>query len=105
MADLDAADRARLEEVEVRIVTRAVERGQMVSALDLEEDEVDVFLHRALGVVDLFAFPLPEEDGARAQAVAVLYLAEDSRPFRDPDMYALGSLGVLLALAGRGADA
>lgn len=101
--DLSRLDRARLETIEARVVKEAVERGEMASALDLEgEEEVEAFLSRTLGVVDIFGFPLAREAGVFA--VLVIYLGPDSVPFRDPDMYAMYSLGDLVVLAGRDAD-
>ena len=105
VADLDPEDRARLQGIEVRLIERAVERRGMVSALDLDEEAVVLFLERALGVADLFAFALDAAEGDAVTEAVLLYLGEDSLPFRDPDMYALASLGALLALADRNADA
>lgn len=97
--ELSTLDRARLETIEARIVKDAVDRGQMVSALDLEgEEEVEAFLTAALGIVDIFGFPLKQDESVFA--VVVIYLGPDSLPFRDPDMYAMYSLAQLVVLAG-----
>jgi hypothetical protein len=103
LATLSRLDRARLETIEARLVAVATERGAMASCLDLdgevaESDSADEFLALRLGVVDIFAFPMARESAATE--VLVLYLGEDSRHLRDPDMYALSSLGWLVILAG-----
>jgi hypothetical protein len=101
VARLEALDRARLETIEARLVSETREHRRMTSALDLGED-VDAFLESALGVADVFGFPLTSAAG-EVFAVVVIYLGEEACPFRDPDMYALCSLGDLVALAGRAA--
>ena len=103
MEKLARIDRARLETIEARLAKVAVEHGAMASCLDLEGDiadegSADAFLAERLGVVDIFAFPMARE--ASASEVLVLYLGEESRHLRDPDMYALSSLGWLVVLAG-----
>ena len=103
LAKLPRLDRARLETIEAKLVDVAIERGAMASCLDLdgevaESDSADEFLARRLGVVDIFAFPMAREESA--SEVLVLYLGEESRHLRDPDMYALSSLGWLVVLAG-----
>lgn len=103
IGELTRLDRARLETIEARLVQVALEHGTMASCLDLEGDVAgtgspDEFLKDRLGVVDIFAFPMARE--ASAKEVLVLSLGEDSRHLRDPDMYALSSLGWLVALAG-----
>lgn len=103
VAKLSALDRARLETIEARVVEMTHESDRMVSALDLEEDHVEEFLGRTLGVADVFGFPLKTEDDAEVFGVVVIYLGEDAKPFRDPDMYAMSSLGSLIAAAGKAA--
>jgi hypothetical protein len=104
VAKLGRLDRARLETIEARLVRETVSQRRMLSALDLEEDHVDRFLETALGITDVFGFPVSGRDEeAPVQGVLVLYLGENARAFRDPDMYALSSLGGLLELAGRAA--
>lgn len=108
LAELSRIDRARLETLEARLVEVAVERGAMSSLLDLEgqvgdHDSADEFLVDRLGVVDVFAFPMARE--ASTSEVLVLYLGEESRHLKDPDMYALSSLGWLVVLAGEALDA
>jgi len=103
LAELSRIDRARLETLEARLVEVAVERSAMASLLDLEgpvgeSDSADQFLADRLGVVDIFAFPMAREESA--SEVLVLYLGDESRHLRDPDMYALSSLGWLVVLAG-----
>jgi len=101
VAKLSRLDKARLETIEARVVAKTHETDRMISALDLEEDEVEAFLTRTLGVADVFGFPLKtEEDAERVYGVVVIYLGEDAKPFRDPDMYAMSSLGGLIAMAG-----
>jgi hypothetical protein len=103
LAKLPRLDRARLETIEARLVQVAIERGGMSSCLDLEggiadATSADEFLAERLGVVDIFGFPMAREESATE--VLVLYLGEESRHLRDPDMYALSSLGWLVVLAG-----
>jgi hypothetical protein len=95
---LPRLDRARLETIEARLVKDARESGRMRSALDLEDpDEVEAFLNRTLGVVDIFAFPLATEGEVRA--VLVLHLSLDSSPLKDADIHGLMAAGELLALS------
>lgn len=103
LAKLPRLDRARLETIEARLVKVAIERGGMASCLDLDGEVAgnsspDEFLRDRLGVVDIFAFPMAREESA--SEVLVLYLGDESRVLRDPDMYALSSLGWLVVLAG-----
>ena len=105
VAELERIDRARLETIEARIVNLAQESDRMVSALDLEEgqDETEAFLTRTLGIADIFGFPIKAQDADESvYGVVVIYLGEDAKAFRDPDMYAMSSLGGLIAMAGRG---
>ena len=92
-------DRLRLEKAEADLVREAVKRRSMQSALDLDDSaQIEEFLVRTLGVVDIFAFPLTYEDKVRA--VLVLYLSMESDVIRDADIHGLMSIGELLALAG-----
>ncbi len=105
--NLPRLDQARLETIEARVVEMARDRNRMVSALDLDEDQeqIEAFLMRTLGVVDIFGFPITREaDDAAPSGVVVIFLGENSKPFRDPDMYALSSLGGLIDMAGAQAD-
>jgi hypothetical protein len=100
---LERLDRARLETVEANLVKEAVAQRRMQTALDLDEsDEIEAFLKRTIGAVDIFAFPLVYKGVVRA--VLVLYLSLDSEPVRDADMHGLMAVGELLALAGEARD-
>ena len=99
MQKMDRLDRARQETIEANLVREAVRQKILVSALDLEErSEIEAFLQRTLGVVDIFAFPLIVE--GRVSAVLVLYLSLDSDPLSEADIHGLMAIGELLTLAG-----
>lgn len=101
--DLPQADRARLEEIQARLVRVTAEQQRMRSALDLEERrDVDEFLSSRLGVYDIFAFPV--RNGARTFAVLVLYLGDESDPLDESDIEGLCSLGDLVKIAGTALD-
>jgi hypothetical protein len=92
-------DRARQETIEADLVKKAVSTKEMTSALDLKErDEIETFLNRVLGAIDIFAFPLVYE--GKVRAVLVIYLSLDSDPLEDADLYGLMAVGELLVLAG-----
>lgn len=96
---MERLDRARQETIEADLVKKAVSTREMTTALDLEgRDEIESFLHRILGAVDIFAFPLVYEEKVRA--VLVIYLSLESDPLVDADLSGLMAVGELLALAG-----
>ena len=102
MQKMERIDRARQETIEANLVKAAVRRQTMMSALDLEErSEIEAFLQRTLGVIDIFAFPLLVD--GRVSAVLVLYLSLDSDPLSEADIHGLLSIGELLALTGTAA--
>ena len=97
--NMERLDRARQETIEADLVKKAVSTKEMTSALDLEErDEIETFLNRVLGAIDVFAFPLVYE--GKVRAVLVIYLSLESDPLEDADLYGLMAVGELLALAG-----
>lgn len=99
MKKMARLDRARQETIEANLVKEAVRREALVSALDLEErSEIEAFLQRTLGVVDIFAFPLLVD--GRVSAVLVLYLSLESDPLSEADIHGLMAIGEMLALAG-----
>lgn len=99
MQKLPRLDRARMETIEARIVREAVAYKKMVSALDLEgPTQIEEFLKRTLGVIDIFAFPVGTN--GIITAVLVIFLSLDSAPLADADLHGLMALGELLALAG-----
>ncbi len=99
MQKMARLDRARQETIEANLVKEAVRRKALVSALDLEDrSEIEAFLERTLGVVDIFAFPLLVD--GRVSAVLVIYLSLDSDPLSEADIHGLLSVGELLALSG-----
>ena len=96
---MERLDRARQETIEADLVKKAVATREMTSALDLDDrDEIESFLNRVLGAVDIFAFPLIFE--GKVRAVLVIYLSLESDPLEDADLYGLMAVGELLALAG-----
>lgn len=101
---MERLDRARQETIEADLVKKAVATREMTSALDLDErDEIEAFLNRVLGAIDIFAFPLLFE--GKVRAVLVLYLSLESDPLEDADLYGLMAVGELLALAGTATEA
>lgn len=95
-----ALDRARRETMEAQLAQAVFAEGRMMSALDLENrEDIESFLQRTLGVIDVFAFPM--HVGDRVEAVLVLYLSLNSDPLAESDLFALDSAGEVLALAGR----
>ena len=96
---MERLDHARQETIEADLVKKAVATKEMTSALDLDDhEEIETFLHRVLGAVDIFAFPLIYE--SKVRAVLVIYLSLESDPLEDADLYGLMAVGELLALAG-----
>jgi hypothetical protein len=93
-----ALDRARRETMEAQLVQAVFREQKRLSALDLENrEDVESFLQRTLGVIDVFAFPMFVAD--RVAAVLVLMLSLSSDPLAESDLHALRSAGELLALA------
>jgi len=92
-------DRARRETIEASLVQAVFRDKSMLSALDLENrEDVEAFLQRTLGVIDIFAFPLRVE--GEIQAVLVIYLSLVSDPLGESDLCGLHEAGELIALAG-----
>ena len=88
----------RLAAIEALLVTHAKKTEQYVSALDLEsDDEMEVFLHDTMGVMDVFAFPLIT--GGEAVGCALLYLPTESKPLGEADIQALSAVGEMLRVA------
>jgi|GEM_PF-4646290 len=95
---LNRLDRARVETLDARLVSLAVERDGRVSALDLDKDlEAETFLAEALGSSDAFAVPLRTAGGPAG--ALVVYLGPASQPLGETDLLALAGLGDVLALA------
>ena len=96
---MKALDRARRETIEAALVQAVFKDERMLSALDLENrEDVEAFLQRTLGVIDIFAFPLLIE--RKVEAVLVIYLSLASDPLGESDLCGLHEAGELIALAG-----
>ena len=95
---LEEAPRARLMAMEERLVRLALERGAYASALDLDPDgDLTDFLHQAIGVQSVFAFPITAD--GRTFGAIVLYLTMASPPLGEADQQALTAVGELVRLA------
>ena len=96
--ELDALQRARLESIEARLVRETIKSNERTSALDLDgEESLEEWLTDALGVMDIFAFPLRVD--MRPRGALVLYLPTDSKPLGDSDLQALMAIGEVLRVA------
>ncbi len=98
LARLKTLARARVETIDARLASLAVERNTCVSALDLDEElSAESFLAQVLGSSDTFAVPLRAAGGPAG--ALVVYLVPSSQPPGEADLLALAGLGDVLALA------
>lgn len=98
LARLPALARARVETLDARLVSLAVERDSPVSALDLDLDlSAESYLKESLCCSDVFAVPLRVAGGPAG--ALVVYLGLGSLPPDESDLLALAGLGDVLALA------
>ena len=98
LARLSSLARARVETLDARLVSLAVERDSVVSALDLDKDlAAEGYLAQSLGCSDAFAVPLRVAGGPGG--ALVVYLGQGSLPPNESDLEALAGLGDVLALA------
>lgn len=95
---LSEEDRRRIDEMDVALVKRALEKDSYSSSLDLDpEGGLSDFLMERVGALDVFSFPIAA-DGKTYGAI-VLYLPLESPPLADADQQALLAVGELARMA------
>ena len=93
VAKLDPEDRKRFLAIERALATKTLESNDMASALDLDDGAAE-FLNQAMGVADMFSFPLLI--GAEATGALVLCLGPNADSLGDADIQALTAVGEVL---------
>jgi hypothetical protein len=97
ISTLPADARARLAEIDRGLVEAVRAEGRMRSALDLDRSgDVTGFLGDALGVTDIFGFPLLAD--GRVVGAVVLTLPEHAAALGEMDVQALMAVGEVLDL-------